>query len=327
MSANRNSQALEKYEHSLHSIPAPGAGCHPHLLRAANYGVFAGVERDVIVSDISASIPVGTRRVRTSEVEQAVERALLDFDSTDIRLSSHLRPDLRLSVKRIDSDVFFEEARRQVPLLYAVDDYEAELWEASTIRMDRAPEYDAALLIEHMYKPDDFLFIGEQYDTGVLGKTIRSAEQWVRYFKSGGSTAPHIIPNPLTGKPGTTKTGTTTMRGDSCVKSFRFAVVEFDGIPKTEQAIFWLFADMPVCAIIDSGGKSLHGWVRADARDADVWREEIENELFGQYLKPLGVDIACKNEGRMSRLPGHMRDGKDRQKLLYFAPESKAVWA
>jgi hypothetical protein len=113
------------------------------------------------------------------------------------------------------------------------------------------------------------------------------------------------------------------------VKAFRFAVAEFDGMSREDQLRFWWAVNLPVSALIDSGGKSLHAWIRIDGVDtADQWADLVEGRLFGTYLIPLGCDAACRNEGRLSRLPGHFRTEKGHwQRILYLAPEGRAIHA
>lgn len=319
--------AIKRYRLALGSIPAPGTGCHPALLGVANHGAMAGVARERMVREIFGAIPAGKRPVAVQEVEEAVDQALLDAgprDSRTHRPSPHSTGARRVV---IDRDRYFRIAKEHVSKRCELDDYEAELREESTVRMDWEPKNDPAMFMKHLYSPDDLVFIGGQHSRGMLGETIRPAVEWQRYFERGDRAAPHIIANPLTGRPGRTKGGKLTLRGDSCVKSFRFAVVEFDDIPKSEQAAFFLYAKLPISAIIDSGGKSLHGWVRVDARDADTWTRHVERNLFDRLLRPLGVDSACKNESRMSRLPGHLRDTGNRQRLLFLAPGGKVMAA
>jgi hypothetical protein len=145
-----------------------------------------------------------------------------------------------------------------------------------------------------------------------------------------GATGPHVIPNPLTGKPAMKADGNgQTVRGDACIAEFRFAVVEFDDVPRDEQLAFWWSACLPVVLLVDSGGKSVHGWIRVKGvREGREWARIVEKHLFGNLLQPLGVDGACRNESRLSRLPGHRRLETGRwQRLLYLAPEGKAVAA
>jgi hypothetical protein len=61
---------------------------------------------------------------------------------------------------------------------------------------------------------------------------------------------------------------------------------------------------------------------------ADQWTETVENTVFARWLIPLGCDAACRNEARLSRLPGHYRADKGKwQRLLYLAPEGRAIHA
>lgn len=61
---------------------------------------------------------------------------------------------------------------------------------------------------------------------------------------------------------------------------------------------------------------------------AAQWGELVEARLFGRYLIPLGCDAACRNEARLSRLPGHFRADKGQwQRLLYLSPEGRAIHA
>ena len=80
---------------------------------------------------------------------------------------------------------------------------------------------------------------------------------------------------------------------------------------------------LPVVALIDSGNKSLHAWIHVpDVHTLDEWKIKIEQKFFEQCLKPLGIDTACKNPSRMSRLPGCIRkETGQRQRLLYLNPE------
>ena len=79
---------------------------------------------------------------------------------------------------------------------------------------------------------------------------------------------------------------------------------------------------MPVTTIIDSGGKSLHAWLRVDIPDRKAWDKEVAGKLYNKHtgmLCLLGADPACKNPSRLSRMPGHIRNSTGSiQKLLYL---------
>jgi hypothetical protein len=96
--------------------------------------------------------------------------------------------------------------------------------------------------------------------------------------------------------------------------------------PRESQCQFWAGAlafKWPIAALIDSGGKSIHAWLKVDAIDAADWEAKVEGELFARFLVPCGVDSSCKNESRLSRMPGHFRTEKKRwQKIIYLNPNA-----
>jgi hypothetical protein len=129
---------------------------------------------------------------------------------------------------------------------------------------------------------------------------------------------------PLNGKRGKTKTGTDSFRSDACVARFSFATVEFDDISTAEELAFWqsiLNHKFPIACLIDSGGKSIHGWIATHCENVTDWETKVEQELFGKRLTPLGVDSTCRNEARLSRLPGHCAPKRRLQRLLYLNPD------
>ncbi|HPT27329.1 MAG TPA: hypothetical protein PLZ95_12985 [Bryobacteraceae bacterium] len=198
---------------------------------------------------------------------------------------------------------------------------ESAWWETSPVRIDGEPgPNDALALIDALYPRDANLFCGERY-----GTTVRAAGEWRDRFARGEPLPPHIIPNPLCGRevPNPKDDGKPSARCDEAVVGFRYATAEFDGMDKADQLAFWWgFASAPIVALIDSGGKSIHAWLRVDCSDRATWEREVEGTLFGKVLIPLGCDPQCRNEARLSRLPGHFRREKNAwQRLLYLNPE------
>lgn len=100
---------------------------------------------------------------------------------------------------------------------------------------------------------------------------------------------------------------------DKNVSSFRHVLIEFDTRPKAEQLEIITKCQLPVTAVIDSGGKSLHAWVRVDASDAQEWQQR-RDEIYA-YLEDCAPDPKNKNPSRFSRLPGAMR-GDTEQSLI-----------
>ena len=305
---------LERYQASLMSIPpSGGGGCHVALLGIARRGILAGVSPEQVHRDLRSNVR-GTRKVPDREIAAAVRKAAGEGAR-------------RSYVPRYATIVCSDARQRIVASGKGIS--EADIWERSPVRIDWPPEEDAWRMVENLFAPDEYYFIGTDQTPGAMGESIRQASQWCRYFRCiGWSPYPKIVPNPLTGNPGRTKDGKLSYRADACVADFRYIVCEFDNIPLSDQLAFWFAAKLPVAALIHSGNKSLHAWVRVDCQDAREWEEDVESKLFPMVLVPLGMDSACKNESRLSRMPGHIRhDTKLAQKLLYLAPGGRAISA
>jgi len=300
---------LDRYNDALRQMPASGGGgCHTALLRVANFGRLAGVNPNQVTQDLAEYVH-GTRKVTGAEIRAAVIKAF------DAPVAITPRP-------------YMHPAVDGAKLLNAIVERgaefdEAELWEASPVRIDWPPEDDATEVLRRLYVPEDKLFIGARHDAGA--EHVRSLSEWISRFECGIPIFEHIIPNPLTGEQGQTKDGKPSYRADSCVERFRFAVIEFDVMPRAQQIQFWAGVPLPVVALLDSGGKSIHGWVRIDAFNTDEWARRVEGKLFS-LLTAVGADGACKNEARLSRMPGHFRTEKNNwQRVLYLNPAGGPV--
>lgn len=98
---------------------------------------------------------------------------------------------------------------------------------------------------------------------------------------------------------------------DNDVMAYRHVLVEFDQKPKAEQEQLLRSSGLPISVLIDSGGKSIHAWVRVDAPNRKEW--DARRDLI--YSSIPGIDPKNKNPSRFSRLPGAWR-GDQKQKLL-----------
>ena len=303
--------AFDRYKEALEKFPrSGGGGCHSALLSVANRGRIAGVSRDRIAEDLGAHVH-GTRKIPKSEIEAAVSKAF-DASSNDPFRHTATAPPAVHGTKLLNAIVKrgagFEKA---------------DLRRASPVRIDWEPESDAIEFLKRLYDPENRLFIGARHDASA-GRVLRVRE-WLKRLKHGLTIPEHVIPNPLSGEEGQTKSGRLSYRADSCVEQFKFAVVEFDAMSLERQIQFWAGAPLPVVALIDSGGKSIHGLIKIDAVDADDWTRRVEENLFS-LLTAVGADGACKNEARLSRMPGHFRSEKNRwQRLLYLNPAGAPI--
>lgn len=123
--------------------------------------------------------------------------------------------------------------------------------------------------------------------------------------------------NPLDGK---------GVKNDNVV-DFRFALVESDSTDIEMQNSIIRELELPVAALVYSGGKSVHAIVKIDATNADEYRKRVEYLYSVCKKNGLAIDKQNKNPSRLSRMPGIMRNGK-KQYLLdtNIGKENWAEW-
>ena len=303
------SPILQKYEAALRSCPHAGAGVHSWILSCANLAAFAGLspadaERDILAAMSRPPSP-------SAEVGAAVRKAFSEYKPGMTFTPRNIAP-TKPKPKPLTAAAFIARGDGAT---------ESDWFDASPVRMDWEPgPRDAAALLRVLYRPGERVFCGERYGGG---EGVRMAAEWIAAFDDGRPVPPHFIPNPLTGQEHPLPCGKLSKRGDSAVAGFLYCVAEFDGLSKPDQLAFWWgFRTAPIVALIDSGGKSVHAILRVDCATRADWEQEIEGKLFPRVLCPLGCDPACRNESRLSRLPGHFRREKNAwQRLLYLNPD------
>lgn len=112
---------------------------------------------------------------------------------------------------------------------------------------------------------------------------------------------------------------------DKAVSSYRHVLVEMDSGSKVDQEKLLVDSGLPITALIDSGGKSIHAWVRVDASDRKQWDER--RDVIYNAMASKGIDPKNKNPSRYSRLPGAHRDGQSQRLLaLHVGAESYENW-
>lgn len=341
---------IERFHAAVASLPAPGGGgCHAALLGAASKGVFAGLPDCEIHAAIRAGVPPGGRQVTDTEISAAIRRARADVRPADTTAPYAPR---RRPVKAPEIDYGRARACLIAKGGGAIDPDDAGLWESSPIRLDWPNGLgDTIAFLAAAYSPEEHVYIGPQF--GASRDNVRQVADWREFFRLKqielgalpedrrrqaeielATLYPHFVANPLTGEVGLTKDGNPSYRADSCVSAFRWVVAEFDTIGKPEQIAFFKGFGWPCTALIDTGGKSIHALLRVDARDVAEWNRLVENRMFN-LLGGLGVDHACKNESRMSRLPGVRRlksnadgsvyDSGKFQRLLWFTSGAEVI--
>jgi len=189
-------------------------------------------------------------------------------------------------------------------------------------------------LLLNCFKPDEIICITNEAGQDEDGRwfpaskgTFQTVQWWLdKYFGDSPSDADlfrnkpqgaYIRINPI-------KPDDYSGRDDS-VAIFRYVLVEFDTRPKEEQFAIFKQSNLPIGAVIDSGGKSLHAWVRIDAKDDNEWR--LRRQAVFDYLSDYEPDEMTKNPSRWSRLGGVFRGEREQRIVaLNIGAESWDDW-
>lgn len=308
--------AIDRYQDNLNNPQAPGNGCHSWIMSTANLGILSQIDPQRIQTDIRRVVPAGTRAIRDKEINDAINKAMTDHSKGTFTPRPQPKPIINNS-----------DATLQKIIESAVIMTEADLWESSPVRLMDEPAADAVLLMENLYDGDDFIWIADRHEPGTPS-TIRPVCEWISLITAGKiKLSPFFIINPLTGMPAPKKSADgITYRGDDNIKQFRYCMAEFDNLSREDQIKFWSACKLPIRALIDSGNKSIHALIDiqklANVQTLTDWSAHIKGRLYNQILVPMGVDAACSNPSRLSRLPGHYREEKQSfQKLLWLSPK------
>jgi len=189
---------------------------------------------------------------------------------------------------------------RYLEILFSPDDrvgYVTRSFEKDGKRFPSTGCYDrtAGQLIEALKKCGGDL-------GGVLGDYDPGTGAWIRF-------------NPLDGK---------GVKNEN-VTAFRFALVESDTLPVEEQNTILRELELPVAALVYSGGKSLHAIVRIEADSCEEYRRRVDYLYSVCGRNGLEVDRQNRNPSRLSRMPGVIRNGH--KQFLVDTNIGKASWS
>lgn len=165
-------------------------------------------------------------------------------------------------------------------------------------------------VIEILFPDNPWICVGassRRFDT-------RRRQEWSGML----SDLQFIVPNPMSKKYGLTlnKKPSTHCLDNTGDRSY--LVIEFDeGTQNEHAAIIYALAQIaPLCLVVLSGGKSLHGWF-------DVKNSSTKLQLeFMRHAVSLGADPATWTRCQFVRMPDGMRDNGKRQSVIYFNPEN-----
>jgi hypothetical protein len=210
---------------------------------------------------------------------------------------------------------------------------QCDLWHVSPWHPLEDWRLDALMVFAALYDKDDFINVvtdftienGENKANPIGAGRTMLRDDWMRSIRDHGvpqsETGVWIRPNPVqqhgSGRDGAVR--------DCDVTSYRFCLLESDDLPLDLQLSLWARLPLPIAAIIDSGGRSVHAWVRLDCDASEEYRAMV-NRIYTR-LAQFGLCRSNKNPSRMSRLPGACRTigkrGDGGQRLLYLNPEPR----
>jgi hypothetical protein len=204
---------------------------------------------------------------------------------------------------------------------------EADLWEASPIKPSEDWTKDGPLLVGALFQNGEFVNFVTEYSIaknkegvekcipggkGVTLPRMEICEDWMTFGTPTSDAGGWMRINPMQ------EVGI----ADKDVTAFRHLLLEFDTIPLELQLSFFSKLPLPIAAILTSGGKSVHAWVKVDCRDLTEYKDTAT--MIFKYLSRFGVDLQNKNPSRLSRLVGAQRKlgahGDGRQRILYLNP-------
>lgn len=109
------------------------------------------------------------------------------------------------------------------------------------------------------------------------------------------------------------------------VTDFRYALVESDSMELEKQNALIREMELPVAALVYSGGKSLHAIVKIQADTYEEYRRRVDYLYTVCRKNGLEIDQQNRNPSRLSRMPGVIRG--ENQQILLDTNIGKSSWA
>jgi hypothetical protein len=174
--------------------------------------------------------------------------------------------------------------------------------------------YTARDILPCLFYPEELVCVGPDASSAIirpLPATLADAE-FMQF----------IVPNPMRGRSALNYRGRLSPRCQNNTGPRRYLVLEFDGPTLTKPIQAVLLSRMaqlaPLILVVDSGGKSLHGWFRVDQFGL---RDQARLFATGCLL---GCDPTRWDLCGWLRMPGGLRRVEGvpsvRQRVVYLAP-------
>lgn len=182
---------------------------------------------------------------------------------------------------------------------------EEEPWQMAVRYLETlfTPDESVSYVHSSVYKEDRDKWVPA--DAGHVRKVsaiIRDLKKYKRLDEAFGTINPEagawIRHNPTTGAK------------DEHVTRYAYVLVESDSMPVEEQKKLLISLKLPIAALVESGGKSVHAIVKVDAENFAEFQQRVDFLFDFMSRHGFTIDAANKNPARLSRLPGAERKGK-----------------
>lgn len=288
------SQTIAPTPKELPSCPKAGSGVHAWIMEASWACRINGMTAETAAAELHSRI---TRKPSpANEIETAVGKV---FETPDLPLggdySQKWPKPTRWSVPNVE----------QIEAIAATGGGLDTLRIASPIRFNCSPEVAAKAILKNLFPDDPWLCVGSKFNFNTLRLST---------FAETAHTFEQIVPSPMMAKYGKTQAGKLSEHTLNATGPRRFLVIEGDGTSKEQQAsvLLHLATVAPLSMVVDSGGKSLHGWFFV-AGKSDAQLTPFFNRACG-----FGADPALWTRSQFVRMPSGTRDNGNRQNVLYY---------
>ncbi len=315
---------------ALIDAPIPKGERHKAKTDIAMSLIGDGNARHEVIALLHTKFPAAT----ASEIEKVVDWAISKNPTPSVDTPSH--PDYRPPHQKYHKPEAPAEIIPPEEAVKAILSGPVKTL-TSPVEISNEPLAQLIQVFNTLFNPEDYISIVTKFTLaqtahgpkanpiGAGANKLR--DEWIEYFKAHGvpqsDAGAWMRPNPVQ-KEGSGKGGA-VMNADPV--SHRFLQVESDSISKSDQLAIFAELGLPIAAIISSGGKSWHAWLRIDAINSEEYEFKATRILAA--LGTLGFDKANKNSSRLSRLPTAKRvigaTGTGIQDLYYLAPEAKGI--
>lgn len=216
-----------------------------------------------------------------------------------------------------------------------------EIIAASPIRIPEEPREQLRVFVDTLYHPSSVIELKSAIQKQQGGKPLpgarsvrRTAREWADDATAGehlawlpGTLGTFIRINPV--KPSEKGSGVGGETKDEDIEDGIYCLIEHDELPFDEQISLLATLRLPIAAIVDSGGRSLHGWIKVSQETQKEYCQVVGGIYY--LLSHFGFDLANKNISRLARAPGFERMDKPgalrQQRLLYLdsAPGDSSI--